>query len=310
MTLQSVKDTQVIPFVYSFLNEAHVNNRLTHAYLVCGGNQEEDEKLTKWLAFLLFCEAKDSLGQACGKCRNCILVRSGGHPDCVVFKGWDESIKIAHTRQLKETVYLRPVSGKWKLVAILGSNNMTEEAAQSILKLLEEPPLFLIFLLTTPHQDTILPTIVSRSQLLYFNNKSEGVISAALAEKILSAMNSLKGKSGGGKGCAWQEAFEALNVEKEDRSQFLAILTKWCWDLARLKSGFKPSLIGTELSVSEKWREVTKSQAEDITIQQIFEAYQVIREANLAYNKNGNWRLLLDVLLLKLQNILSREGVI
>lgn len=82
----------------------------------------------------------------------------------------DSSIKIEETRELKEKLKLKPFSGKKKLVIIYNAENLTKEAQNSLLKSLEEPPEDTVILLSTPNENLLLPTIISRCEVTRIKN--------------------------------------------------------------------------------------------------------------------------------------------
>ncbi len=92
-------------------------------------------------------------------------------------------ILIDNTRQLKQFVSLKIYNAKYRIILISEADRMTEQAANSILKLLEEPPEKTVFILTTSRLNQLLPTIVSRCQLIKFAPLSAGDIQAELVKR-------------------------------------------------------------------------------------------------------------------------------
>lgn len=99
--------------------------------------------------------------EACGQCHNCKLVIKKAHPD-VFFFPRNQTIKIDQIRSLSDFCYLPPIEGSKKFLIIPEIEKMNINAANSFLKLLEEPPSYLIILATTSNQGSMLDTILSR----------------------------------------------------------------------------------------------------------------------------------------------------
>ena len=91
---------------------------------------------------------------------------------------------IDRIRELKRRFAYRAFEGRWRSAVILSTEKMREEAASALLKLLEEPPEHSVMILTAPSTDAVLPTIVSRCQIVRFPHLTEGVIADALRAKL------------------------------------------------------------------------------------------------------------------------------
>ncbi len=134
-------------------------DRLSHATLLVGPDKVGKHAVLNKMAQALQCESGH-----CELCTICQEIEGGRHLDTHVFENDGSSIKIAEMRELKKFVALSK-QGRHKLVIIQNIERMTTPAANSFLKMLEEPPVDVMFLLTTADQDSILPTIISRCRL-------------------------------------------------------------------------------------------------------------------------------------------------
>jgi len=136
------------------------------------------------LAALANCRQREEGGSddLCGRCPSCIKALSGNHPDIYLYdtsSGGDTpgtSIKIEDMRKLRKEAYYRPFEGKLRFFIIDEAEKMTEEAANCILKVLEEPPATTRIILVTAHPGLLLPTIRSRCQAFRFSPLSTGEI--------------------------------------------------------------------------------------------------------------------------------------
>ncbi len=146
---------------------SHLNSgQIAQAYLLAGREGIGKRALAMEMAKTLVChKAKD---ESCGACQACGQVDRLTHPDVHVVASVEgnEAIKIQDIRTIIERVSLRPFSGRVQAAVILGAEKLTEEAANSLLKSLEEPNSYTRFLLTTGHLGQCLPTIVSRCQVI------------------------------------------------------------------------------------------------------------------------------------------------
>lgn len=141
--------------------------RVAQAYLLVGPEGVGKRRLATELAKALNCAADASL-RPCDACVTCRQISRGAHPDVhtVSPEGPAAQIKIEPIRALIAQVALRPFNAATHVVVIDGAERLTEEAANSLLKTLEEPSPHTRFMLTTAHPAHCLPTVVSRCQVL------------------------------------------------------------------------------------------------------------------------------------------------
>ncbi|MBW1767207.1 MAG: DNA polymerase III subunit delta' [Deltaproteobacteria bacterium] len=107
-------------------------------------------------------------GDGCGRCRSCRQIMSGNFPDILFIKPDGQNIKIDQIRDLNRALGFKSVSGRYRVSIIHQAEMMTEEAANSFLKILEEPPMGNILILNVTEPLDLLPTIVSRCQKVPF----------------------------------------------------------------------------------------------------------------------------------------------
>ncbi len=144
-------------------------NTLTHAYLFHGEGGVGKRTTAQAFAAQLLCDK----GTGCGECLSCGRMTRSEHPDLRVWSGTD-SIKIDTIRHLKSEIS-RQADGM-RVWIIVDADRMTVQAANSFLKTLEEPPAGSLFILTTDHLHRLLPTVVSRCQMLSFQKLPETVV--------------------------------------------------------------------------------------------------------------------------------------
>lgn len=150
------------------LLNALVCGRVSHAYLFAGTTGVG--KTTTALAFAraLLCAAPVR-GDACGQCRACRQVAHANHPDFHYVRPEGASIKIEQVREIQNKVVFRSYQGGRKVVLMEQAGAMTAEAANCLLKTLEEPPDDTVFILLTAAPQVLPATVLSRCQQFFFN---------------------------------------------------------------------------------------------------------------------------------------------
>ncbi len=147
------------------LQNAVKNNKLAHAYLFCGPRGTGKTSVAKLLAKTINCTSEN---KPCGHCANCIDIQESTHPDVVELDAATNN-GVDEVRELIEKVKYAPMQGKYKVYIIDEVHMMTPSAFNALLKTLEEPPEYCIFILATTEPHKVLPTIVSRCQRFDFN---------------------------------------------------------------------------------------------------------------------------------------------
>lgn len=162
------------------LLEAHLKgNRIAHTYLFTGPEGEIKTEMVFWFVRALNCEKgvragpctrpDDKLGQPRGVaptlCLSCRKIEKKIHPDVQWFEGDKKtgSIKIEEVRSKLHQASLKPYEGKWKVFIMDHAENLTLDAANALLKTLEEPPEHSVFLLLAENKSHVLETIQSRA---------------------------------------------------------------------------------------------------------------------------------------------------
>lgn len=148
------------------LQEFVKNNTISHSYLFVGQEGIGKKLFAKELAKMELCLEKS----ACDKCSSCIKFNSENNPDFQVIEPDGNSIKISQIRQMQENVYKKPIVSNKKVFIIDDSDKMTEEAQNSLLKTLEEPPEYIMIILIASNENKLLNTIKSRCLKISFNN--------------------------------------------------------------------------------------------------------------------------------------------
>jgi DNA polymerase-3 subunit delta' len=148
---------------FAQLKRAWADDRLAHAYLICGSPSGAGLALVHSLIKLLYCEAAEP---PCGVCPACQRAVARQLPDVTWVEPENKSriISVDQIRSLIDTVAQTAFGGGWKVGVVLACDRMKVEGANAFLKTLEEPPGKTLLLLVTDQMQGLLPTIVSRCQ--------------------------------------------------------------------------------------------------------------------------------------------------
>lgn len=150
-----------------FLKQAMAREKMPHAYLFVGIHGVGKTTTAMALTQALNCHEPVE-GDGCGKCRSCRQIQGGNFPDLMTVNPDGHFVKIEQIRELNRSFSFKPVSGRYRVSIVRQAESMTEEAANSFLKTLEEPPEGNILILNVTEPLDLLPTIVSRCQKVSF----------------------------------------------------------------------------------------------------------------------------------------------
>lgn len=163
------------------LGKAVSEGRITHAYLFLG--LQGTGKLTTAVEFgkALNCEdVRD--GWACGECAICRAIEHGNFPDMRIWSPKGQDTTIDSMREMRDRASFRPARGKWVVNIIEQGDTLNEDSANCILKLLEEPPDYVVNILLYRNPAGMLPTIRSRCQLIRFDQVNTDELAARLVD--------------------------------------------------------------------------------------------------------------------------------
>ncbi|WP_066503971.1 DNA polymerase III subunit delta' [Abyssisolibacter fermentans] len=314
------------------LKDIIINDKVVHAYLFRGAKSLGKSSIANIFAKTLLCEKKGS--SPCNKCSACIKFDHGNHPDFSIIKSEGKYIKKGQIDEIQNSINLFPYEGDKKVYIIKDANNMTVEAQNSFLKTLEEPPNHAIIIMTCVNSYNLLPTIVSRTQIFTFfpvettkikealinkcevkeeeaefiTSFSNGIVGMALKEyrtqkfkdlrnKIISIVTNLIKDVD----CNIFEVTEFFIENKDDLDQILDILLIWLRDLLIIKL---TNVHNKYIIINKDKYDILISQAEKITKNKLTDIVDIVEEAKYNIKANANSKLNLDVMLLRLQEVL------
>ncbi len=151
----------------SLLTRSLGSGRIAHAYLFRGADGVGKKLYAEAMARALSCKTLGPVA-SCGHCLSCRKFLSGNHPDYRVESPEKGTIKIESVRRLCKSLSYPPYESQRRVVVIEDVHAMRQEAANSLLKTLEEPPADNVLILTAEASRTVLATIISRCQLVPF----------------------------------------------------------------------------------------------------------------------------------------------
>ncbi|MCM3145583.1 DNA polymerase III subunit delta' [Brevibacillus sp. MER 51] len=303
------------------------NERLAHAYLLAGPKGSGKKQMALHLAKSLFCTEREA--DACGACVTCRRIEGGNHPDVLFITPDGASIKIDQIRSLQKEMAMRAVESSRKVYIIEHVDKMTTQAANSLLKFLEEPPAGVLALLLTEHSHAILPTILSRCQIVQFSPlSSESIAEKLRAEGVLAGMaqvaSHITTNVEEAMTLSQSESFAQLRnlviqlvqeckqrnssalltihdmLQKSDKSKeelplFLDLLILWLRDILYLQVGRHAHLINSDQ------QDVLQGQALVWTKAELLRGIDLVMETKNRIERNANAQLALERLVLQFQ---------
>jgi DNA polymerase-3 subunit delta' len=312
------------------LTQAIASGNTPQSLLITGVSQLGKSTLARVLAQTLNCT--DDV-KPCGQCSSCRKMESGNHPDITILdKTGDktDSLKIETIRELQHDLTLRPHESPHKIAVLCNFERATTGAANALLKTLEEPPGHVTLILTAQTVDTLLPTIVSRCQIINLRPTSTEAVMTMLQTRYQASTEQAQhlGQLSGGRpgwavkaltdpgilsrreqlltdlldliqrGYAFRLGY-AQNVSQKGRSSadLLNLWLLWWRDVLLIKHNTNQSLVNSDQTKQLQWLANALSQA------QIVSLIKQTRNSLKNLNTNVNERLNLEVLLLNLPHL-------
>ena len=169
---------------------AHVAGEAArHAYLFCGPPGLGRKTLALRFAQALNCTRPIAPGEPCRTCRDCKQIEALQHPDLAVIQAENEGgvLKVDMVREARRALNLKPYQAKYRAALFLRFQEANDNAANALLKTLEEAPSYAVLILTADNPEQLLPTIVSRCEVLRLRPLPVQAIEAWLVERGVEA---------------------------------------------------------------------------------------------------------------------------
>jgi DNA polymerase-3 subunit delta' len=307
------------------LQAAIATDKLPHALLFTGPAGIGKTKLARELAKALNCIGE---GPPCQTCIHCRQIEGGSHPDVSIIERADgkESVQIAQVRALRESAALRPYQGKWKVYIIAGAEVLTLQAADALLKTLEEPQPQVTMVLTSIEADALPATVLSRCRVVTLHPVTDEVLAAALVTRGIADVEARVAArlARGNVGWALQagkqpkivaqrremlerlgtvpdmdldarlQLVETITSDRRDRSSVrrqVELLLLLARDLLLIKGGLPPR------TALDEQLEALGGQAERFSLAEVSAYVQAIRRAMIRIDANVDPRLALEAAL-------------
>lgn len=142
------------------LTAARRKGKMSHFYLISGPRGSGRHTLADLIAAGMLCREPDG---PCGVCRSCRKIASGTHPDYITVDDPEKKIiPVKLIREARSDMFIRPNEGDKKIYLFPRGQDLNLEGQNALLKVLEEPPGYGVFLLIADNPDRLLPTVRSR----------------------------------------------------------------------------------------------------------------------------------------------------
>jgi len=305
----------------------HIAHRtVRHAYLLTGPSGVGRRTLALRFAQALNCPQPPVPGEACRACRTCRQIEAMQFPDLAVLQAEKEGgvLKVEKVREVQHSLSLKPYQGSYRVALFLRFQEANLNAANALLKTLEEAPAYVVLLLTAETPEQLLPTIVSRCEILRLRPLPVEAVEAYLKQRGAdeSQARLLAGLSGGRPGYALRlkEDPAALDFRAhrlDDLSKLLGGTRRarfaYAESLAKDKEVFRSVLLlwlafwrdvllcasgsGTPLSNVDRLGEI-EALAGRLSLGEVRRLVTALEKAVVRLERNINARLLAEVLLL------------
>ncbi len=229
------------------------SGRFPHAFIIEGEQGSGRHTLARLIAAAAVCGSDSA---PCGVCRECELIKKDGHCDVLTYCPDGATFKVVTVREIRENAFITPVEAKRKVNILLDCEKMNESAQNAFLKVLEEPPSFMVFILVCQNASALLTTVRSRCVTLTVRNpeigqasdyirlqtgKPQNEIDQALADShgnIGKALDILSGTSAEGLKIAKEyfnavlnrdrlSALKAVHSVEKDRLGFMSFIVEF-----------------------------------------------------------------------------------
>ncbi len=319
----------------AYLRNAMRNGRVAHAYLFLGKEGIGKRLVALNLAKALNCPHGNE--DCCDECPSCLKVDRLHHPDVLLMEPQGQWIRISQIRDLQRELNHRPYEGKRRVCILTGSDRMRQEAANALLKILEEPPLHTVLILLAANGNLMLPTITSRCQSIPFNplplgrmreiirsrldlKSEEAHILACLADGslgkalgmdldlVLRTRREIIGKIIDLPSYEAEQILgfaEELATSNEDLPTLLTIIRSWYRDLLT----YKERQSGEQLINIDLSQEIQKT-APRMDISSLINRMEVIQGALWNLDRNANRQITLEAMLLDLGRMENQHTTI
>ncbi len=273
--------------VLNSLNNLFNDGRCPHAVLIDGSDEEHRRALSRLTAKRIVCGKPNS---PCSSCENCRKADENIHPDIITIEKPDDkkSFVKADVKKMVAESYLTPNDSDKKVYIISEMQNMTEESQNLLLKILEEPPHYTTFVLTSQSANAVIGTVLSRVVRLRLGKSEE----AEYSEKAIEVVKNLSKAVSSSYEYDKIKATAPLDGNKKLTAEVLELFIAVLRDAISLKSGGR--------LLVENFKQESEGLSNKNSLKKLLEMYDVVCNIYKTLQNNPNYNLLSAVLCARL----------
>lgn len=306
----------------TYFENAVSTDTLRQTYIIKGEAGLGKKYVTSKISEYIMCKS----GQACGSCNSCLSLKAGANPDASIISNGDKkTIELKKIRDMIKEVYTKPVGGRYKLFVIENAHLMDDAPQNALLKVIEEPPQYAVFILVCDNLNTILPTILSRSHVLGLDAWSVEELKAVyplpgdsqyMYTYCLGNIGMLKNISGDEEFKILrdgviktfadmtlsdeQAVYDAVDFwmkNKENKDSMINVLIMFLRDIMLCKNGMSSAIANTD-----KLKEI-QTVSNKVTLKKSFDMLSLANDAPRLIGKYGNFSMAAQTLLIQLRQM-------
>lgn len=278
--------------IYSQAVSSIKQGTFPHGVLVECQNSNEGENFARFIANALVCTG-DS--KPCSACPDCIKTQGKGHPDIFEtdgVKGKSKNFTVDAVREIRDDAFVIPNESDKKIYILKNGQNMNEQAQNAILKILEEPPSYVYFIIVTESKSTMLETVLSRVQV-YSLASDEGTITEKEAQAVKNLVSAILNVNE----LALMEQTAVFQKNNQFAKSVLVLLTEVFRDALVKKSGFARNF---------RFPEEVNVLCKKLTAKSLFQLISACDELINSIDRNCNNNLLLVRMCYEMKKAIGR----
>jgi len=309
-----------------------MEDKIGHAYIFTGPKGIGKRTVAKAFSHMLLC-VKPTENGPCNKCIPCRLWKEGSNPDYYQIETVRDNILIDEIRSMQSNIIVKPLYSGRKVVLIADAEKMTVQAQNCLLKVLEEPPLYAVIILTSSNYEALLSTIRSRvtrfnlsrytrdemkkiiesnikqvnSNIEFVINYSDGIPGTAL--NLASSHDFIKLRESAIdivhklfmiKDIDFLYIYNFFDINKDNIDTVLDIIIAYYRDLVIAKTGGKENM----LINSDKKNKIL-SEARNHSLERLIKNIEIVEAARVGIKQNVNYQLSIESMILRLQELVN-----
>lgn len=278
---------------YSQVSSLTEQGSFPHGVLVECQNDSEGESFARFIANCLVCSGER---KPCGVCPNCVKAQGKGHADIYETDGIEKSksknFSVDAIRKVRDDAFIAPNESNKKVYILKNAKNMNEQAQNALLKILEEPPSYVYFIIVAQSRGTMLETVLSRVQIFSLLS-DEGEITDKEMQAVKGIVKSLLSVNE----LSLMEQTAVFQKNNQLAKSVLQLLTEVFRDALVLKSGYEREF---------RFPEETKSLYSSLTAKSLLQLIEACNELIESIDRNCNNNLLLVRMCYELKRAIGR----